>query len=218
MIRLFPTLVHEFKIPDFDRQSIIEYCYQQRKEDPHGMQKSNRGGWQSQDHFCMFNNPLSDALTSGLSSYVQENNIFQKGVGIEVQAMWININGPGCYNINHNHPNSDLSGVFWVKGGPDMGSLVFDDYNNYSRFMEVVAYSNEFKDDNGLWTQFRFEPQEGECVLFPASLDHCVEDNQSQEERISVSFNIKLDMDFKSANIGAGYKPKGYHLDKDNLL
>ena len=201
-IVLFPLMLHEFDIPDFDADAIIDYCYNERKADPEGKQKSNRGGWQSQDHYCRFDNILSRTLMKGLNKW-SEDDIFEKGTQMQVQAMWININGPNCYNMKHNHPNSDLSGVFWVKGsGPNIGSLVFDDSNNYSRFQESVCYSDNFKTSNNLWDQFTFEPTIGQCLIFPSCQDHNVESNQTDEERISVSFNMTLDIDFNSATIG----------------
>ena len=88
----------------------------------------------------------------------------------------------------------------------NIGSLIFDDPHNYSRFQENVCYSKAFKDKNKLWSQFVFEPKVGQCVIFPASQDHNVETNQTDEERISVSFNIVLDIDFNSATIGRQIK------------
>ena len=201
-IILFPYVIHQFDIPDFDADAITEYCYGEQRIDPEGKQKSNRGGWQSQDHYCRFDNILSRTLMKGLDKWFEED-IFNKGTQIEVGAMWININGRDSYNIKHNHPNSDLSGVFWVKGsGPDVGSLVFDDDNGYSRFKEGVCYSENFKKTNNLWDQFTFEPTIGQCLIFPSCQDHNVEFNLTDEERISISFNIDLDIDLNSATIG----------------
>ena len=39
---------------------------------------------------------------------------------------------------------------------------------------------------------FQIEPLEGVIVLFPSDLSHAVQKNNSEEDRISVSFNIDL--------------------------
>ena len=39
---------------------------------------------------------------------------------------------------------------------------------------------------------YYFTPIEGRILLFPSSLEHEVEENKSDEDRISYSFNIKL--------------------------
>ena len=62
--------------------------------------------------------------------------------------------------------------------------------------------ASTFKNSNYLWDQFTFEPTIGQCIIFPACQDHNVEINGTDEERISVSFNIRLDIDFNSATIG----------------
>ena len=37
-------------------------------------------------------------------------------------------------------------------------------------------------------------PKEGALVLFPSYLDHSVNENMSDDERIVISFNIKINM------------------------
>ena len=41
-----------------------------------------------------------------------------------------------------------------------------------------------------LWREVHYEPLAGRCIMFPAWLIHCVEPNNSNEMRISVSFNF----------------------------
>ena len=39
---------------------------------------------------------------------------------------------------------------------------------------------------------YSFTPKEGKMLIFPSSLSHLVEKNESDEDRISYSFNIIL--------------------------
>jgi uncharacterized protein (TIGR02466 family) len=41
-----------------------------------------------------------------------------------------------------------------------------------------------------LWREVHFEPVAGRLIMFPAWLNHCVDPNQSNDIRISVSFNF----------------------------
>ena len=45
---LFPSVIHEIWIPDFKQieGDLFESAYEERKKDPVGRKKSNRGGWQ----------------------------------------------------------------------------------------------------------------------------------------------------------------------------
>ena len=41
-----------------------------------------------------------------------------------------------------------------------------------------------------LWREVHLDSREGRIIIFPAWLWHCVEPNQSNDTRISVSFNF----------------------------
>jgi uncharacterized protein (TIGR02466 family) len=41
-----------------------------------------------------------------------------------------------------------------------------------------------------LWKEVHFEPIQGRCIMFPSWLNHTVDINQSNDIRISVSFNF----------------------------
>ena len=41
-----------------------------------------------------------------------------------------------------------------------------------------------------LWREVSYQPVAGRCIMFPAWLIHCVEPNESNDIRISVSFNF----------------------------
>ena len=38
-----------------------------------------------------------------------------------------------------------------------------------------------------------YSPQEAKVIMFPACIEHYVEDNMSDEDRISIAFNTKFD-------------------------
>ena len=192
MIKLFPTLIHEFKIPDFRQETLLRYCYEERDKNIEGVYKSNRGGWQSQDHYCLFNNPINTALRLSLSDWVNNSNTFEKGTQMEVQAMWININGNGSYNMKHNHPNSDMSGVFWISTPEDSGQLVFESPNAFGQNRQISKYSNDIKSRTNAYPAFDVDPHEGTIMFFPASLYHSVTVNKCKHSRISAGFNLNF--------------------------
>ena len=49
-----------------------------------------------------------------------------------------------------------------------------------------------FKNSNNYFHTYYFLPTEGRMLLFPSHLQHEVFENKSNEDRISVSFNINL--------------------------
>ena len=114
-----------------------------------------------------------------------------QAIDLNVDA-WININPPGAFNVKHNHPASDLAGVLWIKAPKNSGKIVFDSPNNHSSYHEIESYSEEFKYSSNIYQTFYFIPTEGTILIFPSYLRHLVEENKSEEDRISVSFNIQL--------------------------
>ena len=56
----------------------------------------------------------------------------------------------------------------------------------------VEIIDQEFKNKNKYFHCYWFSPIEGRMLIFPSHLQHHVKENKSDEDRISVSFNIQL--------------------------
>ena len=107
---------------------------------------------------------------------------------------WVNINSPGSFNLKHSHPTSDLSGVLWIKCPENCGNIWFESPMCYQTFKEIESYTQDFKDKNRYDHSYWLPPMEGRIIIFPSHLEHDVRENLSNEDRISVSFNIKLEV------------------------
>ena len=59
-------------------------------------------------------------------------------------------------------------------------------------FGDNCSYIDEFQKQTNCYYDYKYEPKEGAMIIFPAHLIHKVEENKSNEDRISVSFNIDL--------------------------
>ena len=190
LTNLFPSPVHIFDTDGFDefKNNLIDYAYKLREEDSKGFNISNRHGWQSQGFdLSDMNDLLHATILRGLSSFPSIKNT------TEIRASaWININGPGAYNIPHTHPNSHLSGVMWIKVPKDSGNIVFDNPSGHQTHTEINSYTQEFKDQFFIHHAYWFPPIEGRMIIFPSHLQHEVKENKSNEDRISVSFNVTL--------------------------
>ena len=104
--------------------------------------------------------------------------------------MWVNINGNGDYNEIHNHNpflGTALSGVFYVQTPPNSGRIRFyDPRKHYCNAADMLYYNNGY-------TFHYIDPRPNLLIIFPGWLDHMVETNNSNEDRISISFNIKFE-------------------------
>ena len=184
---LFPTCIHIFEYENFEfvKDELVQHVYEEKDRDPKGRIVSNRGGWQSRDFV------KDDKIFSIIGKIFCELPILNKEISFSLDC-WFNINKKGSYNTKHVHPTSDFSGVFWLKTSMNCGNIVFESPNNFSSFREIQSYTEKFKTDTGCTHGYSFNPVEGKMLIFPSSLEHEVQPNESDEDRISVSFNIKL--------------------------
>ena len=186
-INLFPTIIHQFDVNGFDeiQNQLIDYAYNLREEDE-GVCISNYGGWQSTGFYV---ENEDDLLHHFIINCLAGFPVIDESFNIKIDA-WININKPGDYNIKHNHPGVDLAGVLWVKCPKDCGEIMFDPPTGFQSYNEINSYIEDFKNQNNLYHSYYFNPTEGRILVFPAHLNHRVQENKSNEDRISVSFNI----------------------------
>ena len=198
ILPIFPILLHKTIVDNYQsniRKELINYCYNERSNNPKGLKRSNvKNSWHSSDTQMDTENILSKTLLTSISNYFDKQNIFKEGTIFKIGNAWININSIGGYNKMHNHPNSHLSGVFWVKIPKNSGNIIFHDSNYFMEEAINFAYSEKVKSFANKYESFWMNPIEGVIVIFPSHLMHEVEENlnEKNEDRISISFNMNL--------------------------
>ena len=198
---LFPTPVY-FKMVE-NPQKMNNYLFPLikawSKKDKSEEKTNAGGGWHSPTNMNLKDEykPLTDEL------FTMQHEIF-KDYGMEPKPglgnMWANINYPGSYNKQHIHPNSQWSGVYYVKVPKHSGSLFVED----PRPGPNIALPRRLTGiPRALWRVVIYPAIEGQMIMFPAWLPHGVQINESKEKRekgwrVSVSFNfIQVDKDGK---------------------
>ena len=190
IINLFPVSIHQIDVNGFDKEKdeLINYAYDLQKQNSIGRYVSNRGGWQSPP-FNITNK--DDVMHSFLMKCLNKFPTIKKSVNLSVYA-WININKPGDYNSKHHHPTCDLSGVVWLKAPQNSGEITFENPVEFQTYNLIQSHTEEYKKSNNFCHTWFFKPIEGRMLVFPSYLLHDVGENKSDEDRISVSFNIRL--------------------------
>ena len=179
---LFPTQVVGHDISEFSqyRNKIVRYCYEQQKNNE-GVQISNNGGWQSRESEIDILEPIYEEVSAVLSQYLTTRFFYS--------LPWININPPQTSNDRHTHPGSDLSAVLWIKSPENCGEIEFSSPSYYESFNLINSVKPEFK----LSPSVAITPVEGRVVIFPSHILHRVLVNRSDEDRISIAWNIKVE-------------------------
>ena len=184
---LFPTPVYiaDIKHPTLNQdleRDIIAWS----KEDK-GITRTNVKGWHSTTDMHErpeFKNLVNMLYACQKTVYEQEYYESEPYLG----NMWANINPPGGSNRAHQHPNSLWSGVYWIKTPKNCGQLKIDDPRSVACMTR--PRQKDGKKPDRLWRETHYEPVAGRCIMFPSWLMHCVDPNESNDIRISVSFNF----------------------------
>jgi uncharacterized protein (TIGR02466 family) len=105
---------------------------------------------------------------------------------IELTGCWANVLAKGAAHRLHHHPNNFLSGVYYIHSEPGADTINFHDPRNQTGIIRppVVELTAENTD------QVVVRVENGTLLLFPAYLQHSVDVNRSEKERVSVSFNL----------------------------
>ena len=202
----FPCLVHILETKP--NEEIKSLCLQARGKNPEGVLRSNYGGgWQSNSH-DVFDMPWettdtgtvkSPHLTNfGSEKLIKEHlhSLFKQSLSqvvngqLELFNYWVNINGKGAYNVRHDHPQAHFSGVYYVQCPENSGEIIFDNPYGFTAFDELSCYKDDFVQSTMEHKAISVTPTAGLLLIFPAHLEHSVAVNNSDEERISIGFNI----------------------------
>lgn len=106
---------------------------------------------------------------------------------LSLSKMWVNIMPKGTIHTGHIHPLSVVSGTFYVSlPKKNVPALKFED-PRFTQMMATPPKTKTAKTKNQNF--FNFIPKEGDVVLFESWLRHEVVQNNSDDLRISVSFN-----------------------------
>ena len=188
----FAHPVFKYKVEDYlNHNKILEkYIYQLQKEDPNGQKRSNIGGWHSPFFDLNNNASVGYKFLATLQPYIVD--VF-KSYGwsynskkVFYSGMWAIINKKGNSNTEHIHPNSNLSAAYYVKAPEKGGDFLVNNPHSFSRnnFPERETPTEL----NRLIAKHKVE--EGDLLIFPAYLPHQVLPNESDEDRIVISFNL----------------------------
>jgi uncharacterized protein (TIGR02466 family) len=171
---------------------MFKFIKLQQKNDSIGINKSNVKGWHSKE-FDLNTEEIQTFITfilPGIEQVMTDMNWEKQKQTAKINNMWSIINTGGSANLRHQHGNSTISGAYYVRAPINSGEIVFYD----PRPAPVYSHPNVVN-PNLLNAQVNsITPKEGALVLFPSYLDHSVNENLSNDERIVVSFNIKIQM------------------------
>tara|TARA_B100000579_G_scaffold3568_1_gene2748 strand:+ start:3630 stop:4202 length:573 start_codon:yes stop_codon:yes gene_type:complete len=176
---LFPNPLWSLKV-DFDNESLARDIYNFKENNPSQIY-SNVGGYQGDlfEHQA-WAEMIAQNCPQRSDKPLTDLNIYP----------WVNINPKGAYNRRHVHMDTSifLSGVYYVKVPENSGNIRF--YDPRGPLMHVQRDHEYFSDSI---VCHEIEPYDGLLLYFPTWFEHDVTENETDEDRISIAFNVFAD-------------------------
>ena len=185
IIELFPTplVIDRGIVMDTkEREFIMDFASSMENFKTQGRELNLQ--YQSKDtdilrHLPILREQISDAVTRYNDNVILTSDLM-------LMQSWLNLNLPGSNHPQHVHPNSIVSGIFYIAAEKNSGNIRF--WKNFSiGGLSIVDNPKAWGRYNFL--SYYFEPKPNELFLFPGSLMHSVDTNTTTTNRLSLSFN-----------------------------
>ena len=147
----------------------------------------NTGNWNSVDSYILDNPIMSDfkkEVEQRFNTYLNAiQHLEEPNSTLRLTQSWANWTNTGEYHHPHTHPNSYLSGVYYVQTEKGDG-ISFRNPN----YREMIPYMLDTTADFDSANQ---AVETGQLIIFPSNLHHKVftREDLSDEPRISIAMN-----------------------------
>ena len=155
---------------------------------------SQRKGWNKDTHMLnkdpfstnfLFDNNCQNTVRfiyESATEYVQ-NIAGHPDYQYSIIESWITKTLKGQYAHEHHHGATDISGVYYINTNGEDGNLIFD--NIHSQMAGNFVFSS-------LVFDHKLPLENGLLILWPGLLRHRTHVNTTDNERLSLSFNIMI--------------------------
>jgi uncharacterized protein (TIGR02466 family) len=146
---------------------------------------ANMGNLRGEDGYVL-NQPMFGEIKQFIMLNIKEyiKNIYgDVELDVYITQSWANYTKPKEFHHKHSHPNSFISGVFYISAikGEDM--IKFYKERNPIFDINTTTRNNYNSQDVAILVET------GDLVLFPSNFTHEVPQTTSNETRISIAFN-----------------------------
>lgn len=133
--------------------------------------------------------PLTDYIKNTSKKYFEDISIESTGFNPSVYYLFNKITNGGEHAL-HSHPNSMLSGVFYLKIPDNSSPIIFNDPRDYYKYIQYPIKFGNSREKYKLLPEYIINPSEGMILFWPSWLEHQVPSGDCSEERIAVAFNV----------------------------
>ena len=183
---IFPTQFYSSKVSNQDEiQNELLFGFSNAKLQKTGYNfgGANRLTNMNEDVLTKYNLiKTSKMIDENLKQFCSKLNFRFRPYNI---SAWFTQNIPGAYLQIHHHHTSDITGTYYLKARGDGldGKFFFESP------VPAATHSLCFTQDH--WRHYE-TPEIGKLILFPGWINHGVLTNESDSDRIGISFNIQF--------------------------
>ena len=142
----------------------------------------------SQLHRQPFMQSLLKRVQPALNQFSQMVELDTAQAELSIAESWFNISSYGSFQEYHSHAGiGPFCAVYYVDVPDDSGNTVFR-----ASFPAMRPYYRCTNPNNPFYRYRKTVlSKPGRFVIFPSWLEHCVTQSQSQQQRITIAFNLK---------------------------
>lgn len=186
---IFPTPIAIIKVPNhFFKIGEFFNNVPHRPENPH----KETYGTRSADSYIL-NRPevekFKEYITFNITEYSQKI-LNLASLEYRITQSWISFKHPQQQHIQHTHPNSVVSGVFyWELNDTSLPKINFHKAEVTNTFQLLPTHIKGEVKNQGFGDTASINIEPGMLVLFPSYLPHSVSINETKHVRKSLAFN-----------------------------
>lgn len=166
-----------------DLKPLVDYCYELEKTKERGGSNWVSGVYNTHNSY----NIIEDDKFKDLNEWaLTEANHYSKLVKsndkLQHHNAWFNIYRKNDFQEYHTHPGSTLSGIFMLQADKEKDAKTIfesDGLENYDDLRAEMFHKLVY-----------YKPTTGRLLLFRSTLKHCVEQQKSDTDRISIAYNF----------------------------
>jgi len=180
---IFPTPVIKYKFPRKFNNIEINFFDEIKNEI-----NKNYGNYTTKDNYILKDDSMKDIFKfcqSCLDSYFEK--IYCPSVNtcnLQLTQSWINYTKKGEFHHAHTHPNSIISGVFYMSANKKYDEIIFNKPDSQNQYEILTKKRNDFNTPECSFTIETYD-----LLLFPSGMYHRVPPVTNEDTRISLAFN-----------------------------
>jgi uncharacterized protein (TIGR02466 family) len=180
---IFPTPIYISKL---DRKlTPLELKFVDKsKKNSH----NNEGNIISNNNYILNEKPfanIKEELNLRVKDYFEKVISPTDAITPFITQSWLNYTETNQYHHKHEHPNSLVSGVFYINCHEELDKIKFFKKDIYQTIKPEIKNWNVWNSE--AWS---FVVKTQDIILFPSSLTHMVENKEGTNTRISLAFNV----------------------------